>query len=169
MLRVPLPAKHIPADGLTHNNITKHAITGFFSKNAIITTENVLFLVFFGSIPFQVPTIRTVVEKRKTDFLSQSRSCLGAGHRWARFLETIQENFPKSIPLWSPKMIIHVTASAKRLYCNNRMEELVPWIWSGTNHHDISSLCPPKDSRSRLGGISRSLRMLTGLIPVCNY
>ena len=41
-----------------------------------------------------------------------------------------------------------VPASTKRLYRNIGMEELVPWIWSGTNHHDISSLCPPKDSRS---------------------
>ena len=45
-----------------------------------------------------------------------------------------------------------VTASGKRLYRDIRMEELVPWIWSGTNHHDIISLCLPKDSRSREGG-----------------
>ena len=34
---------------------------------------------------------------------------------------------------------INVTASAKRLLRDNRVEELVPWIWSGTNHHDTSS------------------------------
>ena len=45
-----------------------------------------------------------------------------------------------------------ITASAERLYRNSRMEELVPWIWSGINHHDISSLCPTKDSRFRGGG-----------------
>ena len=37
----------------------------------------------------------------------------------------------------------------EKLYRNIGVEELVPWIWSGTNHHDISSLCPPDDSRSR--------------------
>ena len=46
---------------------------------------------------------------------------------------------------------LYVTASAKRLYRDIGVEELVPWIWSGTKHHDISSLCPPKDSRSRGG------------------
>ena len=46
----------------------------------------------------------------------------------------------------------NVAASAERLYRDIGVEELVPWIWSGTNHHDISSLCPPKDSWSRGGG-----------------
>ena len=46
----------------------------------------------------------------------------------------------------------NVTASAKRLCRNIGVEELVPWICSGTNYHDINSLCPPKDSRSRGGG-----------------
>ena len=48
--------------------------------------------------------------------------------------------------------MFHVTASAKLLYRNIGVEELVAWIWSGTNHYDISSLCPPKHSRSRGGG-----------------
>ena len=58
------------------------------------------------------------------------------------------------------------TASAKRLYRDIGVEELVPWIWSGTNHHDISSFCPPEDSRSRGG--EPTLGTLSGLILVCN-
>ena len=48
--------------------------------------------------------------------------------------------------------VVYVTASAERLYRDIGVEELVPWIWSATNHHDISSLCPPKQSHSRGGG-----------------
>ena len=40
---------------------------------------------------------------------------------------------------------LNVTASAKQLYRDIGVEELVLWIWSGTNHHDISSLCLPEE------------------------
>ena len=57
-----------------------------------------------------------------------------------------------SVDVTRLRNLITVTASAKRLYRNIGVKELVPWIWSRTNHHGISSLCPPKDSRSRGGG-----------------
>ena len=44
-----------------------------------------------------------------------------------------------------------VTESAKRLERNNGLEELAPWLWSGTNYHNTSPFCPPEDSRSRGG------------------
>ena len=73
-------------------------------ENTNITPENVLFPGLSGSIPFQLPRIRTVIKKKdNSDFHSQSRNCLGAVHRWARFLKTIEESFPKTIPLWWPK------------------------------------------------------------------
>ena len=43
-----------------------------------------------------------------------------------------------------------VTASVERLGRDIGVEEQVPW--SGTDYHDTSSLCSPKDSRSRGGG-----------------
>ena len=46
----------------------------------------------------------------------------------------------------------YVTVSAERLLHHKGVEELVPWIWSATNHHDISSFCLPEISRSRGGG-----------------
>ena len=61
---------------------------------------------------------------------------------------------------------VSVTASAKRLYRDIEVEELVPWIWSGTNHHNIRLLCPPKDSRSR--GSGTVLKDALRPVPVCN-
>ena len=84
-----------------------------------------------------------------------------------------EEDFPAEFPelhfLLTIRSFINnafVTASAKRLHRDIGVEELVPWVWSGTNHHDISSLCPPKDSRSRGGGtvLKDALRP----VPVCN-
>ena len=49
-------------------------------------------------------------------------------------------------------MMFHVTASAERLCRNIGVKELVPSIRSGTDHLDISSLCPPEDNLSRGGG-----------------
>ena len=86
------------------------------------------------------------------------------GKLWVNI--SCQRRLPETIPQWSPKMVFHETASAERLYRNIGVKELVPWIWSGTNHHDISSLCPPEDSRSR----GRGTVLKDGLqpVPVCN-
>ena len=83
-------------------------------------------------------------------------------------------------------MISFVTESAKRLERNNGLEELAPWLWSGTvpNHsHGASSSNPLFRSKRqttitpahfvllRIAGPeegNRLLGILSDLIPVCN-
>ena len=89
----------------------------FQPQNTIFTLENAFFPGFSGFLLFQQPRVHTVGKIRaKLWLLPQSRNGLGAKHRWVSFLITIQESFPKTIPLWSPKMMFHVMKSAERLF-----------------------------------------------------
>ena len=55
--------------------------------------------------------------------------------RFSAIIAIISKLLPDAVR--SPAVEI-VTASAKRLYRDIGVEELIPWIWSWTNHHDIS-------------------------------
>ena len=123
----------------------------FLPKNAITTPENMLCQGFSGSIPFQHPRIHAVVKKEAKLWLrNKVETVLALITSGPDFYKPCKKASQKRSFCGHQKMF-HVTGSAKRLYGDIGVEELVPWICTGTNHHDISSLCS-KDSRSQGGG-----------------
>ena len=125
----------------------------FLPESAVITPGNVLFPGSPGSIPFQLPRIHAVVKEGETSgFSDRVETVLALNTGGPDFQKPCRKASDRRSLCGRQKMMFHVTASAERLYRDIGVEKLEPCIWSGLNHHDISSLCPPTDCRSRGGG-----------------
>ena len=76
----------------------------FQPQDAIFELENAFSSGFLGLLrSSDQEHMQSVEIGAKLWLLFQSRNCLGAGHRRVRYFKTMQESFPKTIPLWSPK------------------------------------------------------------------
>ena len=83
----------------------KHTHLRFFQpQNAIYAAENAFSSGFLGFLRSSGQEYMQSLKKgAKLWLLPQSRNYLGAEHRRVRYLTTMKESFPKTIPLWSPK------------------------------------------------------------------
>ena len=97
-----------------HKNYTARRPAACKSQLFLLIVQKGTSLIIFGPLE-RVRVFEMIVEMIYSIF----RHC-------ATFLENI---FGQSV----------VAASAKRSFCDDRGEELISWIWSGTNHHDTSS------------------------------
>ena len=127
------------------------------SKVPFILAKNPTRDSLFLHVPLQAQNISVKCRGWKPTQITQSQR--GKIH----FTTSVQTSCCLRVDIEPP---LHVTASAKRLLRNNGVEELISWIWSGTNHHDISPFYLLRAAGPEEGQPSNW--MLSGLIPVCN-
>ena len=139
----------------------------FQPQNAIFAPGNAFSSDFSGFPSFQQPRIHTVVKiGAKLWLLPQSQNGLGAKHRRVRNFKTMKESFPKTIPLWSPKIDVPCNENAERLFATRDggtegMGQDSGLITTTPVHFVLLRNAGPEKGEPSLGVLSDLLRSVT--------